>query len=368
MKILFLTNLPSPYKVDFFNQLGKLCDLTVIFERNTATNRDVNWRNNQQDLYFHQIYLNSVNVGEESSFSLGQIKHIKKNKYDAIIISGYSSPTAMLTILYLHLHKIPFIMSCDGGMISSENKLKYFIKKFFISKASLWLSTGSITTEYLKHYGAMGSKIRVYPFTSIKEDDITKDTCNKSYYKTRLGISEEKMVLSVGQFIYRKGFDILLKACSQLDKSIGIYIVGGDPTEEYISLKQNLGLENVHFVGFKPKDVLKEYYLAADVFVLPTREDIWGLVINEAMAYGLPVITTNKCIAGTELIENGRNGYIVPVENSISIADKIVEVLNDDTLLNYMKLQSLEIISKYTIENMVRVNYLEIKKFVQSLK
>ena len=76
-----------------------------------------------------------------------------------------------------------------------------------------------------------------------------------------------------------------------------------------------MNLNNVHFIDFKNKDTLKEYYHVADVFVLPTREDIWGLVINEALAYGLPVITTDKCMAGLEMIENGKNGYIIPVND-----------------------------------------------------
>ena len=63
--------------------------------------------------------------------------------------------------------------------------------------------------------------------------------------------------------------------------------------------------------------------MAADVFVMPTREDIWGLVINEAMAYGLPVVSTDKCIAALELVKNGRNGYIIPPNQPKEIAQKV---------------------------------------------
>ena len=84
-----------------------------------------------------------------------------------------------------------------------------------------------------------------------------------------------------------------------------------------------MNLDNVHFIDFKNKDILKEYYYVADVFVLPTREDIWGLVINEALAYGLPVITTDKCMAGLEMIEDGKNGYIIPVNSVKKLAEKL---------------------------------------------
>ena len=93
---------------------------------------------------------------------------------------------------------------------------------------------------------------------------------------------------------------------------------------------------------------------AVDVFVLPTREDIWGLVINEAMAYGLPIVTTDRCVAGVELVENGVNGYVVPVEDETALADSLKRVLSGDTAA--MGSASLEKIRGYTIENMAKAH------------
>lgn len=111
-------------------------------------------------------------------------------------------------------------------------------------------------------------------------------------------------------------------------------------------------MKNVHFVGFGSKDILTEYYKAADLFVLPTREDTWGLVINEAISFGLPVITTGRCVAGTELVHCGENGYIVPVNDSIALGERIMEVLSNSELCSRVSQRSLEIANKYTIENM----------------
>jgi len=90
------------------------------------------------------------------------------------------------------------------------------------------------------------------------------------------------------------------------------------------------------------------------VFVLPTREDIWGLVINEAMAYGLPVITTDRCVAGLELVEDGVNGFIVPVKDVKLLAEKMNELLAADTAA--MGAVSLDKVREYTIEGMVRAH------------
>lgn len=174
----------------------------------------------------------------------------------------------------------------------------------------------------------------------------------KQKLRQELGLGNGKMILSIGQFIHRKGYDIMLRAAAKLDPGTDIYIVGGDPTEEYLQICREENLQNVHFVGFMKKDQLLKYYQAADLFVLPTREDIWGLVINEAMAYGLPVITTDRCVAGLDLVENGVNGYIVPVADVDALADSINTLFTQDW--TQMGERSLEKIRPYTIEAMAK--------------
>lgn len=177
-----------------------------------------------------------------------------------------------------------------------------------------------------------------------------------------------KMVVSVGQFIHRKGFDVLLKAWAKCPAENDLYIIGAEPTEGYLTLKRELALKNAHFVGFKGKEELKEYYRAADLFVLPTREDIWGLVVNEAMANGLPVITTDRCVAGLELVKNGVNGYIVPVDDIEALAQKMCAVLGDDELRSTMAENSLNAIRDWTVEKMADEYCTLMKKFLTENK
>lgn len=350
LKVLFLTNVPSPYRVDFFNALGELCELTVLFETKTAKSRNEAWIADYIE-NFKAIYLKGIKIGEAEAFSLEVFKYLSKRKYDIIVIGMYSSPTGMLAIEYMKARKIPFILSSDGGIEKEDFGIKHWMKEHFISAASGWLSTGRLTDEYLVSYGAKKENIFKYPFTSVKKDDILKKPLardKKEVYRKKLDIQEKRIVLSVGQFIYRKGYDILLKVCSDLDDDIGVYIVGGKVTEEYSVMKKKLKLTNVHFIDFMPKKELADYYRAADIFVLPTREDIWGLVINEAMAYGLPVVTTEKCVAGVEMVCEGHNGYIVPVENTDALKKAIVKAfhISGEAVLNTAK--------KYSIENMAK--------------
>jgi len=357
MKVLFLTNIPSPYRVDFFNELGKECQLTVLYERKSANDRDCKWKANNIGFY-KEIFLKGIKFRSDSALCFSVIQYLNKKKFDIIIVGGYSTPTGLLAIEYMKLRKISFILNIDGGLIKKDKRIKYKFKKHFISSASFWLSSGNESNKFLVHYGADKNKFFIYPFTSLKTNDILDKTISdieKDNIKRDLKIKEDLIILSVGQFIPRKGYDILLKACTRIDQSVGVYIVGGELTQEYAELKDELLLgDNIHFVGFKSKKELKKYYKASDLFVLPTREDIWGLVINEAMACGLPVITTDKCMAGLELVKNSQNGFIIPIENSEQLLDKINIILSNDALCNKMSFNSLNKIKHYTIENMAK--------------
>lgn len=355
MKVLFLTNGPSPYRVDFFNEVGKKCDLTVLYESDTTTDlRGENW-SSKKVVNFKAIFLKSMKLYKTNSVNPEVISYLKMD-YDIIVIGGYSTPTGMMAILYLKFKKIPFILNTDGGIINyNDSGLKKWIKSFFISSANYYLSTSENTSNYLKYYGANSDEIFVYPFSSILQKDLLQEPLsNKTKLKIKndLNIKYSKVILSIGQFIHRKGFDLLLEVALQLPKEYGIFIIGGEPTEEFMKFKKENKLENVHFLRFLEKDELRQYYLMSDVFVLLTREDIWGLVINEAMAYGLPIITTDNCVAGLELVEDYKNGFIVPVNNTELPIKYINLILQDDALRCKMENESLETIKEYTIEKM----------------
>lgn len=356
-RVLFLTNYPSPYRVHFFDELGKYMDVTVLYSDRVE---DIKHRNaawfEEGDHGFQAVRLTpKFRVGRRY-LCFDVIPWLKK-PYDAIVVCGYSSPTAVLAMAWLRLHSVPFYMEVDGGLIRQDNKLKYFVKKTLVCMSNQWLSTGEYTTKYLVHYGAKEENVTHYPFSSLYEKDILEKVPSseeKKAFRMMLGIQEKHMILAIGQFIHRKGFDVLMQAAKNLDPDTGIYIVGGETTEEYRKLREELGLFNVHFLSFQKKERLALLYKAADLFVLPTREDIWGLVINEALAYGLPTITTDRCVAGLELIEDGVNGYVVPVGDAEVLAEKIRAVLASDR--EAMGSAALRKVRPYTLENMAKTH------------
>ncbi len=357
-KVLFLTNYPSPYRVAFFDELANHMDVTVLFSDRAEKkkHRDAAWFISGEGK-FHKVQLEkSILSAGNSELCLDVVSWLKK-PWDKIVVCGYASPTAMLAIFWLKVHKVPFYMEVDGGLVRQDSGLKYRFKRSLVSSASWWLSSGKCTTDYLVHYGAKGDRTLVYPFTSLHETDVLPRVLTREEKQTlRRGLSmtEEKIILYVGRFTQIKGMDALLHAAPELDPGIGVYFIGGEPSREHLAFCEEKNLNNVHFIGFKKKEELTEYYKAADLLVLPTHSDVWGLVINEAMANGLAAVTTNRCVAGMELVKNGVNGYIVPVKQHAPLVEAVNNVFRGDYA--GMGAAALEAIRPYTIENMAKVH------------
>lgn len=368
LNVLYLTNIPAPYRVKFFNELGKKCNLTVLYEMQQAKDRDESWTN-YNDEFYKKKQLKGMGIGNDSAFCIEVLKFLDKSVYDVIVVGGYSTPTAMLAILYMKIKRIPFILNADGGRAKKDKWIVKKIKKFFIGSATGYLSTGKYTDEYFEYYGANGNRIFRYPFTSVQKSDISQNVpskIEKQEIKNRLEINDETIVISVGQFIYRKGFDVLIKSMNDIQNAT-LYIIGGQPTKEYSELISTLGLTNIKFLPFMKPEELRLYYQVADVFVLPTRYDIWGLVVNEAMAQALPVVTTEQCVAGLEMIDDGKNGFVVPVDDEHRLAEKINHILQDEKLRMSMARNSLNVAKDYSIEEMTEKHIEIFYKYIEVL-
>ena len=354
MKILYVTNIPSPYRVNYFNKLGKQCELTVIFEKGNSVERDESWEKYSFE-NFRGIILNGVSYAVDKGFSLGILKYLKKEKYDLIILCNVMSLTGFVLVSYLRHKKIQYIVEGDGAFAPiQERKIKTIIKRYLLKGAKAYFSTCKNHDEYYRNYGVKDEQIFRYPFSSVYEKEIKEQILTKEEKISRrveLGIKEENVIIAVGQFVHRKGFDVLLKGIECLDENIGVYFIGGN-NNEYSQYIKEQNVQRIHFEGFKDRNELFKYLDAADLFVLPTREDIWGLVVNEAMSRGLPVITTKRCNAGLEMIEEGKNGYIVPTEDSSFLTGRIQQFFNRKAHYK-MARESLNKAKQYTIETMV---------------
>lgn len=347
-KVLILSTIPAPYRTGVFDLLNEKYDTTVFFERLFDDNRNSEWfvKNDRYTL------LDSKN---SRGFYNKIVKGIKE--YDLVLAYEYSTLKSMKLMIRCIINKVPYAINCDGAQLRPD-LLKDCFKRFFIKRSAANLANGRSAKEYFLYYGSKEANIYFHNFSSLYDKDILTSTITaeeKSLIKDRIKIENKKIAIAVGRFIPLKRYDVLIKAWKKVNPEYKLIIIGGgEEKENYENLIRQNNLNNIMLVDYKNKEELKEYYKAADLFVHPTSSDVWGLVINEAMSYGLPVITTDKCVAGLELIKDNENGFIVPVGDIEKLAQKINIILNDDILQKKMANKNLEVIKPYTIENVAK--------------
>lgn len=314
--------------------MNSFYDLTVIFERNNSKNRnnDFYFENNYK---FKTINIKGLKIGDENIISNGIKNHLKNNKYDLVIMNGYSTFAEIKAIKYLKKMKINYCLYINGGIIpSKECKLKKKIKTNLISNANFYMSPDENSNKYLNYYGAKKENIYNYTYSTIYKNEI----CCKD-----LNVNTENVFVASGQLIKRKNIFNLIK--SWPNNQHDILLVFGDgklrkPINKYLKLNN---IKNIKMMGFLPRKEMLEYFKTAKAFIFPTNEDIYGHVVLEAMSQGLPVISSKHSNASLKLIKNGYNGFLLneinkeSIENAIKNIDKInkqdvIKTAEDNTI------------------------------------
>ncbi|MCR4883610.1 MAG: hypothetical protein K6A68_08570 [Clostridiales bacterium] len=228
MKVLFITNYPVPYRVDFFNELGSLCELTVLFEQRSDEVSDRDQTGITEEFKnFKGVYFDGLRVHIGCYyFNLKAVTWVRKmRQYDAVIFGIYSTPTQALMILLSKLIRRKYVLNSDGGFVKDDHFLAGKLKRFLISDAALYLASGRGTKQYLEYYGANPERVRIYPFSSLKQKDLMTEAISpetKAKLRKKYGINESRVVIGVGQFIERKGWDVLLEAARFVSPDVGI--------------------------------------------------------------------------------------------------------------------------------------------------
>lgn len=273
-----------------------------------------------------------------------------KGSYDIIFshywLSGLVSIelSARLKLPFVQMfHTLAFLKSQDHVEGKSPDALvRGNLERQVMQQADcLIASTRMERAHMVEHYQAAVEKIKVVSpgvnvrkFRSLKQNGLT------SPFKTN---DSEKIILFVGRLQPLKGIDVLLKAMgrvisAQPGVNFRLVIVGGELSSADFrmnALRQlvvELGLENViHFAGSKGQEELVQYYSVADVLVLPSLYESFGMVALEAMACGKPVVVTTACGVST-IIENGKDGIVIPPHDIGALADKLMLLLNTHQL------------------------------------
>ncbi len=242
---------------------------------------------------------------------------------------------------------------------------------YIYRNANACISDGIKHKEYLISLNVSGNRIFIAPRASVIGPN--SDDEETSRIKDGLGLGDKKIILYVGRLIKRKGVNYLIEAFAKIRKEIdgvSLLIIGGEglygkTTEDRFSIDQlkcyseELGLKlnhDIFFLGDVDDKTLLHYYTMSNVFVLPgvtfLTGEPWGLVLNEAMQFEKPVISTDAVGAAYDLIEVGKNGFMIPERDSGALSGALFKVLSDSGLQEKMGMESKRIISRYKYEDM----------------
>ena len=269
---------------------------------------------------------NNYSEGRIIPFPFGLLRRIRKVRPDVLITEGFFQWTP-LVVLYGFLFRVPVFMGYERTLHTERNsgKLRKCHRQFTDWFIRGYLVNGSETKKYLLSIGVKESKIHIGGMSADSEGlrkgiaSLAADEKETmlAKYKKKDGI----VFFFCGALIERKGVEPLLKAWkryTQTHPNDTLLMVGGGELESKLR-EEFASIPTVFIEGRKEYSEVCKYYAIADVFILPTIEDNWSLVIPEAMSCGLPVATSIYNGCHSELIQEGENGTIFDTYNEDSI-------------------------------------------------
>ena len=312
-KVLYISNIEIPYRVRFFNELAKSCELTVLYERRKSKNRNKKWVASVQGSYRAE-YLNGINIRTENALSLKIFWYLTRD-YDAIVVGCVNSPIQILAMGWMRLMRIPYILNLDGE-IHMGTGLKNRLKLAILKGASKYLVAGKTAAGSLQKI-LPGAEIVPYNFSSLTEEELA------SRATVTAGGERNNTVLVIGQYFDYKGMDVALEA-ARMDPSIFYKFVGmSGRTELFLRECGADALSNVEVIPFLQKEELNREYRTCSMLVLPSRKECWGLVINEAASYGTPVVSTWGSGAAVEFMSEEYPQYLAVPGDAASLLEAI---------------------------------------------
>lgn len=266
---------------------------------------------------------------------------------DFVIINGYIGDEQITAIRYCQKRRIPYAIESDTPLNIPASKMKAIGKKIILRKLlhhpmCYGFPGGSLQKENFLYYGIPEEKNYIMPMSVSEHRLITEKNLlpDQEELKKKFDIMGKTVFLFVGRLAPEKNVEILVDSYIELKKknqNIALLIVG-DGSEGEILKKRitDSHVKDVYFMGYTLFPEIVQYYKMADVFILPSIYEPWGLVVNEAMIMGLPVIVSDKVGCRKDLVVEGENGFIFSNrEELITCMAKMLDFNNKISTIKY---------------------------------
>ena len=363
---------PTPYRTGMLDRLAEReeLDLTVVYAARAVQQRA--WH---VELRHRAVLVEGTRVPGASRvlrhdypLSLGVLRALRDASPELVVVSGWSTFASQATVAWCRRHGVPYVLLVESNERDARpgwrRAVKNAVVPTVVGGAAETLVVGSLARDSMRARGVPDDRISVVANTvdvgrfGREADELVS---RRHALRAEAGVAAEDVtVLSVARLAPEKGLDTLVRAVASAgDPRLVLLLAGSGPEREHLaSLAAELGVRFVLLPDI-PWERIVERYALADVFALLSRHEPWGVVVNEAAACGLPLVLSDRVGAAFDLLEDGRNGRLVPVDDAGAAGAALRELAADPTLRRAMGAASREIVAGWgyepSIERLVAV-------------
>jgi glycosyltransferase involved in cell wall biosynthesis len=336
MRILLVTNFPAPYRLPLYDELGtKLGEKFFVIYTDTAVEGH-RWQIPHLNHPHHFIKLN------ESVTLIA-----KKFQPDIVILGGVNKHTLKL-FLFAKRKKIKISLFTDMWQlpISKLSKSSQFLRKLLYRHADHFIVPGKKSAQHIKEVipDSLSPEIHILPFTL--------QISNFPFSANPSEVKEFDLVFS-GQLIERKLPVFFVEVAAKVNEKqkIKVLILGDGPLKSDME-KRLIESGIAHsFAGYIPQNQLQSFYKKGKILLFPTESDPWGIVANEALSVGIPVIISPNAGAADDLIFSGKNGFVL--ENDVELwTQNAIEILNGQHEFVFEAPPQIEMVVEYLLKSL----------------
>lgn len=350
-KIIVLHSHPIQYFVPLYQQMSKEedLDLTVLFCTDDGAARyfdkgfgtEVKWDlpllDGYQYVVLKSIYPKpSVQSGFWGLLNWSIVPYLWKAPKSLVVVHGWSHATDLLAIVFARLFGHQVGMRCDTPVSRefmlyshARKQLRTFVFRYLLFPwINCFLYVGKQNRAFYQMYGASEWQLVSSPY-SVDNKRFRSDFAqfsDKKWLRRELGIPKGKRVfVASGKYSPIKQPMQLLRAFSGLEteQATLVYVGEGEMRGEMEVFIQEKKMENVVLTGFVNQSEISKYYAAADVFVMCSQLDAWGLAVNEAMCFNLPLLLSDKTCCADDLVQEGENGFTYPHDREDLLVERL---------------------------------------------
>jgi glycosyltransferase involved in cell wall biosynthesis len=339
VRLALLTEIPAPYRVPLFRALAERVDLRVLFLAAADPRRPYY---DAGALPFPHCVLKGRDMRRGERWVVanrGVIAELRRFRPDTVAVGGWNQPAFWQALAYCRLRRIPLLLWVESTArdARSEAVPLRLARRAMIAGASGYFVPGRASADYVRSFGV--------PEELIAEAPNAVDAATFAAAAGDRAGRAECTFLYVGRLDPEKGLDLLLRAFREVPGRLVLVGTGGEEARLHEHADGR-----VRFAGAATQEEVAAAYAEADVFVLPSRSEPWGMVLNEAAAAGLPIVTTEEVGAAEDLVEEGENGFRVPAGDEQALAQALRRLAEDEPFRLRAGERSRELVARFTPE------------------